>query len=138
MKKQNNFKSAISLTEDVRLNALRIKRDAGDPHNPFCAKSGREAEYYKATQSIQTCDLILKTLKKEKKREAWKKAQTLKKKAKHLFFCVMDVFVVAGLTALACMGIAAVAMLLKFPNPVIQAATVVGASAALVVALLQK
>lgn len=138
MKKQNDFKSAISLTEDVRLNALRIKRDAGDPHNPFYAKSGQEAEYYKATQSIQTCDLILKVLKKEKKHEAWKKARTLKKKAKHLFFCVMDVFVVAGLTALACMGIAAVVMLLKFPNPVIQAASVIGASAALVVALLQK
>ena len=43
MKKQNDFKSAISLTEDARLNALRAKRDAGDPHNPFCAKSGREA-----------------------------------------------------------------------------------------------
>ena len=62
MKKQNDFKSAISLTEDARLNALRAKRDAGDPHNPFCAKSGREAEYYKATQSVQACDLIRKVL----------------------------------------------------------------------------
>ncbi len=138
MKKQNDFKSAILLTEDVRHNALRLKRDAGDPHNPFCAKSGQEAEYYKAIQNVQACDLILKALKKEEKHEAWKKAQTLKKKAKHLFFCVMDVFVVSGLTALACMGIAAVVMLLQFPNPVIQAAAVIGASAALVVALLQK
>lgn len=138
MKKQNDFKSAISLIENARFNALRAKRDAGDPHNPFCAQSGRESEYYKAAQSAQTYDLILKVLKKEKKHEACKKAQTLKKKAKHLFFCVMDVFVVAGLTALACMGIAAVVMLLQFPNPVIQAAAVIGASAALVVALLQK
>ena len=138
MKKQNDFKSAISLTEDVRLNALRIKRDAGDPRNPFCAKSGQEAEYYKATQSIQACDLILKALKKEKKHEAWKKAQTLKKNVKHLFICAMDVFVMAGLIALACMGFAAVAVLFKFYDPIIQAASVIGSSAALAAALCQK
>ena len=65
MKKQNDFKSAISLTEDARRNALHTKRDAGDPHNPFCAKSGQESEYYKAAQSVQAYDLILKVLEKE-------------------------------------------------------------------------
>lgn len=138
MKKQNDFKSAISLTEDARLNALRAKRDAGDLHNPFCAKSGREAEYYKAAQSVQACDLILKVLKKEKNEEAWKKARTVKRKAKHLFTCAMDVFVMAGLIALACMGFAAVTVLFKFYDPIIQAASVIGASAALAAALCQK
>ena len=138
MKKQNDFKSAISLTEDVRLNALRIKRNAGDPHNPFCAKSGQESEYYKAAQSVQACDLILKVLKKEKLEEAWKKARTVKRKAKDLFECALDSFVMAGLIALACMGFAAVTVLFQFHDPIIQAASVIGASAALAAALCQK
>ncbi len=138
MKKQNDFKSAISLTEDARRNALHTKRDAGDPHNPFCAKSGQESEYYKAAQSVQAYDLILKVLEKAKKEEAWKKARTVKRKAKHLFICAMNIFVMAGLIALACMGVAAVITLFQLPDPIIQTATVLGASAALAAALCQK
>ena len=77
-------------------------------------------------------------IKKEKNEEAWKKARTVKRKAKHLFTCAMDIFVMAGLIALACMGVAAVTVLFKFHDPIIQAASVIGASAALAAALCQK
>lgn len=67
------LQTAIGEMLVARRNAAYRKRDAGDPRNPFQAKIGLEREFYEASQSVRTYDLILKLLENETKREALKR-----------------------------------------------------------------
>lgn len=137
-RKENDFKTAVSAAKAARHNALCQKRAAGDPRNPFMAKAGRELEFYQADRNARACDLILKLLEKEAEREAWRKAQPARKRLQQVLGQGVCLFLGTGLAALSAMGFAAAFTLLRFPSPVIQAAAVIGVSAALVRAVSRK
>ncbi len=69
------------------------KRDAGDPRNPFQAKIGLEREFYEASQSVRTYDLILKLLENETKREALKRMRPARVKITKAVDRMVDIYV---------------------------------------------
>lgn len=137
-RKESDLKAAVSAAKAARHNALCRKRAAGDPRNPFMAKAGMELEFYQADRNVRACALILKLLEKETDREAWRKAQPARKRIKRFLGQGLCLLIGTGLAALSAMGFAAAFTLLRFPSPVIQAAAVIGVSAALVRAVSRK
>lgn len=127
MVKYRDFQAAINLAQSARRNAATRRRDAGDPHNPFRAKAGREPEFFEAVQSSRAYGLILRLLEKELRRRA----------VKPLYRAAV-IFTRAGLFVLATLGTGAAFTLLRFPAPVIQAAAIIGVSVALAWAVSRK
>ena len=101
------LQTAIGEMLVARRNAAYRKRDAGDPRNPFQAKIGLEREFYEASQSVRTYDLILKLLENETKREALKRMRPARVKITKAVDRMVDIYVGAGLIALATLGFAA-------------------------------
>lgn len=111
------LQTAIGEMLVARRNAAYRKRDAGDPRNPFQAKIGLEREFYEASQSVRTYDLILKLLENETKREALKRMRPARVKITKAVDRMVDIYVGAGLIALATLGFAAAFVLLRLPAP---------------------
>ena len=120
------LQTAIGEMLVARRNAAYRKRDAGDPRNPFQAKIGLEREFYEASQSVRTYDLILKLLENETKREALKRMRPARVKITKAVDRMVDIYVGAGLIALATLGFAAAFVLLRLPLPAVQAAAFIG------------
>lgn len=132
------LQTAIGEMLVARRNAAYRKRDAGDPRNPFQAKIGLEREFYEASQSMRTYDLILKLLENETKREALKRMRPARVKITKAVDRMVDIYVGAGLIALATLGFAAAFVLLRLPLPAVQAAAFIGVALALAYAVARK
>lgn len=132
------LQTAIGEMLVARRNAACRKRDAGDPRNPFQAKIGLEREFYEASQSVRTYDLILKLLENETKREALKRMRPARVKITKAVDRMVDIYVGAGLIALATLGFAAAFVLLRLPLPAVQAAAFIGVALALAYAVARK
>lgn len=138
MKKTITRKEARAWAGALRLELLRQKRAAGDPRAPMRARPGQEAAFEKAEADIAAADFILKMLETEEKRErAWAFWQ-MKRKAGKTAEALLNGFILFGLASAAMLGLGAAAMLLSFPDPVIQVTTLVGVGAALAWAIARK
>lgn len=105
---------------NARVAALRQKREEyGDPHNPLRALPGREAEFEAATELSQSMGVILEALEREIARE---RGEAVKRKALRL----RDMALVFGLASLATLGVAAVCVTARAPDPITQASAVIG------------
>lgn len=138
MVKANDFSAAVSSTMVARRNAALRKRDAGDPRNPFRAKPGREQEFFEAAQSVRACDIILKLLENEMRREAHERTRPIRVKITRFIDRVMDFYIAVGLIALATLGFAAAFVLFRLPVPAVQAAAFIGVALALAYAIARK
>ena len=128
------LQTAIGEMLVARRNAAYRKRDAGDPRNPFRAKLGMEREFYEASQSVRTYDLILKLLENEAKREALKRTKPIARAVDRM----ASIYTVAGLIALATLGFGAAFVLLRLPIPAVQAAAIIGVALSLAYAVARK
>lgn len=130
MTKQIDFKAAATAVRNARYSALHKRRDAGDPHNPFLARTGQEREFQEADRSVRTCNLILRLLEKEEKRQERKRTQPARERARRFLNRILERLLVAGLAMLAVLGFAAAFLLLRQPSPAVEAAAVIGVSIA--------
>lgn len=125
MEKTQKLEAAWWWARNARLEALRQKREEyGDPHNPLRAIPGREAEFEAATELSQSMGVILKALEREI-------ARTRLAKVKRKALRLRDVALVFGLASLATLGIAAVCVTVRAPNPITQASALVGTALSL-------
>ena len=125
MEKTQKLEAAWWWARNARLAALRQKREEyGDPHNPFRALPGREAEFEAATELSQSMGVILGALEREIARA---RVEAVKRKALRL----RDAALVFGLASLATLGIAAVFITVGAPDPITQASAVIGTSLSL-------
>ena len=122
----------------ARRNAAYRKRDAGDPRNPFQAKIGLEREFYEASQSVRTYDLILKLLENETKRETLKRMRPARVKITKAVDRMVDIYVGAGLIALATLGFAAALLLMRCPVPAVSVTAFIGVAVSLGWAVIRK
>lgn len=134
----NDLQTAIGDIMVAKHKAACRKRDAGDPRNPFRALPGREDEFYSAAQSVRKYDLILKLLEKEARRTVRMEAKRIKAKIARFIDKTLDFYVCAGIVALGTLGFAAAFQLLKAPEPVTQAAAIIGVAVALGRAITRK
>lgn len=107
-----DLKTAIGATVTARRNAAARLREAGNPRDPFRALPGMEQQFFEAAQSVRTYDLILKLLENETKREALKRMRPARVKITKAVDRMVDIYVGAGLIALATLGFAAALLLL--------------------------
>lgn len=133
-----DLKTAIGATVIARRNAAARLRDAGDPRNPFQAKIGLEREFYEASQSVRTYDLILKLLENETKREALKRMRPARVKITKAVDRMVDIYVGAGLIALATLGFAAALLLMRCPVPAVSVTAFIGVAVSLGWAVIRK
>lgn len=135
MKQIISTKEAHAWAEALRLELLRQKRAVGDPRAPMRARPGQEKAFEKVEADIATADFILKLLEKEKRLAAvWKAAR----KAVKAVDALLDGFIVFGLASAAMLGVAAAAVLLNAPSPVVQATAIIGVGVALARAVARK
>ena len=87
---------------------------------------------------MRTYDLILKLLENETKREALKRMRPARVKITKAVDRMVDIYVGAGLIALATLGFAAAFVLLRLPLPTVQAAAFIGVALALAYAVARK
>lgn len=132
------LQTAIGEMLVARRNAAYRKRDAGDPRNPFHAKIGLEREFYEASQSVRTYDLILKLLENETKREALKRMRPARVKITKAVDRMVDIYVGAGLIALATLGFAAALLLMRCPVPAVSVTAFIGVAVSLGWAVIRK
>lgn len=132
------LQTAIGEMLVARRNAAYRKRDAGDPRNPLQAKIGLEREFYEASQSVRTYDLILKLLENETKREALKRMRPARVKITKAVDRMVDIYVGAGLIALATLGFAAALLLMRCPVPAVSVTAFIGVAVSLGWAVIRK
>lgn len=108
------LKRALALVVSRRRTALIVKRQAGDPRNPFRAKYGEEQTFAYASQEAATLLYILKVLETQAARECARRAWPYIDRA-------LDILVAFGLIALGILGVAAVCIVAGAPDPVTRA-----------------
>lgn len=133
-----DLKTAIGATVIARRNAAARLREAGNPRDPFQAKIGLEREFYEASQSVRTYDLILKLLENETKREALKRMRPARVKITKAVDRMVDIYVGAGLIALATLGFAAALLLMRCPVPAVSVTAFIGVAVSLGWAVIRK
>lgn len=138
MKKTITPKEARAWVGALRLELLRQKRAAGDPRAPMRARPGQEATFEKAEADIAAADFILKLLEMEERRSMAGALYEMKQKAGKTADALLNGFIVFGLASAAMLGLGAAAVLLSFPNPVIQATALAGVGVALARAVARK
>lgn len=131
MKNAITRKEARAWAEALRLELLRQKRAAGDPRAPMRARPGQKAAFEKAEADIAAADYILKMLEMEALRE-------MKRKAVKTADALLNGLILFGLASAAMLGLGAAAVLLNFPDPVIQVTALVGVGVALAQAVARK
>ena len=120
MEKTQKLEAAWWWARNARLEALRQKREEyGDPRNPLRALPGREAEFEAATELSQSMGVILKAREREITRA---RGEAVKHKALRLWDAARGF----GRASLATLGIAAVFITVGAPDPITQAAAVIG------------
>ena len=138
VKKDITTKEARAWAEGLRLELLQQKRAAGDPRAPMRAKPGREAAFEKAEAGLAAADFILKTLEAEERQERARAVAGLKRKAVKTADALLDGAIVFGLASAAMLGVAAAAVALRLPDPVVQATAIIGVGVALARAVARK
>ena len=133
-----DLKTAIGATVIARRNAAARLREAGNPRDPFHALPGMEQQFFEAAQSVRTYDLILKLLENETKREALKRMRPARVKITKAVDRMVDIYVGAGLIALATLGFAAALLLMRCPVPVVSVTAFIGVAVSLGWAVIRK
>ena len=133
-----DLKTAIGATVTARRNAAVRLREAGNPRDPFRALPGMEQQFFEAAQSVRTYDLILKLLENETKREALKRMRPARVKITKAVDRMVDIYVGAGLIALATLGFAAALLLMRCPVPAVSVTAFIGVAVSLGWAVIRK
>ena len=131
MKKPATTQEARGFMEELRRELLRQKRAVGDPRAPMRARPGQEEAFEKVEANLARAELILKLL-------AMEALRTEKRKAVKAVDALLDGFIVFGLASAAMLGVAAAAVLLNAPSPVVQATAIIGVGVALARAVARK
>ena len=131
MKQIISTKEAHAWAEALRLELLRQKRTVGDPRAPMRARPGQEEAFEKVEANLARAELILKLL-------AMEALRTEKRKAVKAVDALLDGFIIFGLASAAMLGVAAAAVLLNAPSPVVQATAIIGVGVALARAVARK
>lgn len=138
MNKTITTKEARAWAEGLRPELLRQKRTAGDPRAPMRAKPGQEAAFEKAETGLAAADFILKLLEAEERRERARAVAGVKRKAVKTTDALLDGAIIFGLASAAMLGVAAASVLLRLPDPVVQATAIIGVGVALARAVARK
>lgn len=142
MKQTITTKEARAWAGALRLELLRQKRAVGNPRAPMRARPGREAQFEKVEADLAAADFVLNLLESEERRKrAEKRAEAalkVKGRAVRAADALLDGAIVFGLAAVAALGFAAAAVLLNFPDPVVQTTALVGVGVALARAVARK
>lgn len=133
-----DLKTAIGATVIARRNAAARLREAGNPRDPFRALPGMEQQFFEAAQSVRTYDLVLKLLENETKREALKRMRPARVKITKAVDRMVDIYVGAGLIALATLGFAAALLLMRCPVPAVSVTAFIGVAVSLGWAVIRK
>lgn len=133
-----DLKTAIGATVIARRNAAARLREAGNPRDPFRALPGMEQQFFEAAQSVRSYDLILKLLENETKREALKRMRPARVKITKAVDRMVDIYVGAGLIALATLGFAAALLLMRCPVPAVSVTAFIGVAVSLGWAVIRK
>ena len=133
-----DLKTAIGATVIARRNAAARLREAGTPRDPFRALPGMEQQFFEAAQSVRTYDLIIKLLENETKREALKRMRPARVKITKAVDRMVDIYVGAGLIALATLGFAAALLLMRCPVPAVSVTAFIGVAVSLGWAVIRK
>ena len=131
MRKPATMQEARAFMEELRRELLRQKRTVGDPRAPMRARPGQEEAFEKVEANLARAELILKLL-------AMEALRTEKRKAVKAVDALLDGFIIFGLASAAMLGVAAAAVLLNAPSPVVQATAIIGVGVALARAVARK
>ena len=131
MKKPATMQEARAFVEELRRELLRQKRTVGDPRAPMRARPGQEEAFEKVEANLARAELILKLL-------AMEALRTEKRKAVKAVDALLDGFIIFGLASAAMLGVAAAAVLLNAPSPVVRATAIIGVGVALARAVARK
>ena len=131
MKKPATTQEARGFMEELRRELRRQKRAVGDPRAPMRARPGQEEAFEKVEANLARAELILKLL-------AMEALRTEKRKAVKAVDALLDGFIIFGLASAAMLGVAAAAVLLNAPSPVVQATAIAGVGVALARAVARK
>ena len=131
MKKPATTQEARGFMEELRRELLRQKRAVGDPRAPMRARPGQEEAFEKVEANLARAELILKLL-------AMEALRTEKRKAVKAVDALLDGFIIFGLASAAMLGVAAAAVLLNAPSPVVRATAIIGVGVALARAVARK
>ncbi len=131
MKPPVTTQEARALMEELRRELLRQKRAVGDPRAPMRARPGQEEAFEKVEANLARAAFILDYLEKEERRRRARKAVKA-------VDALLDGFIVFGLASAAMLGVAAAAVLLNAPSPVVQATAIIGVGVALARAVARK
>ena len=131
MKKPATMQEARAFMEELRRELLRQKRAVGDPRAPMRARPGQEEAFEKVEANLARAELILKLL-------AMEALRTEKRKAVKAVDALLDGFIIFGLASAAMLGVAAAAVLLNAPSPVVRATAIIGVGVALARAVARK
>ena len=131
MKKPATMQEARAFMEELRRELLRQKRAVGDPRAPMRARPGQEEAFEKVEENLAKAAFILDILEKEGRR-------TVARKAVKAVDALLDGFIIFGLASAAMLGVAAAAVLLNAPSPVVQATAIIGVGVALARAVARK
>lgn len=131
MKPPVTTQEARALMEELRRELLRQKRAVGDPRAPMRARPGQEEAFEKVEANLAKAAFILDYLEKEERRRRARKAVKA-------VDALLDGFIVFGLASAAMLGVAAAAVLLNAPSPVVQATAIIGVGVALARAIARK
>ena len=131
MRKPATMQEARAFVEELRRELLRQKRAVGDPRAPMRARPGQEEAFEKVEANLARAAFILDYLEKEERRRRARKAVKA-------VDALLDGFIVFGLASAAMLGVAAAAVLLNAPSPVVQATAIIGVGVALARAVARK
>ena len=131
MRKPATMQEARAFVEELRRELLRQKRTVGDPRAPMRARPGQEEAFEKVEANLARAELILKLL-------AMEALRTEKRKAVKAVDALLDGFIIFGLASAAMLGVAAAAVRLNAPSPVVQATAIIGVGVALARAVARK
>ena len=131
MRKPATMQEARAFMEELRRELLRQKRAVGDPRAPMRARPGQEEAFEKVEANLARAELILKLL-------AMEALRTEKRKAVKAVDALLDGFLAFGLASAAMLGVAAAAVLLNAPSPVVRATAIIGVGVALARAVARK
>ena len=131
MKQPATTQEARGFMEELRRELLRQKRAVGDPRAPMRARPGQEEAFEKVEANLAKAAFILDYLEKEERRRRARKAVKA-------VDALLDGFIVFGLASAAMLGVAAAAVLLNAPSPVVQATAIIGVGVALARAVARK
>lgn len=131
MKKPATMQEARAFVEELRRELLRQKRTVGDPRAPMRARPGQEEAFEKVETNLARAEFILAFLEKEERR-------MVARKAVKAVDALLDGFIIFGLASAAMLGVAAAAVLLNAPSPVVRATAIIGVGVALARAVARK